>query len=345
MNMQHAHRIELPPAAPELTGWMSSANVPVSSAPIPDAAALPRITIVTPSFNQGQYLEATIRSVLLQDYPNLEYIIIDGGSDDASVDIIRKYAPWLSYWVSEPDRGQSHAINKGFAQAGGDLYAYLNSDDFYEPGALHACARAFMQGHPWVCGRVRCWEEGVGDTPIPELPGNGFARWFLSCPVAQAGAFWSAELHRDAGPFREDLDFTMDYEFWMRLRFALHVTPYFVDQTVAHHRLHEQAKTIAQNARFVRESDPVREVYKQHLTPLQRLWLRGATRHRKARVRGARAITALKRGDYSTAAGLLLSALAVWPPVLVDLQGVWLALKALTGHGRSGPDIWPAWDA
>src|SRR5687767_11548136 len=88
----------------------------------------PRITIVTPSFNQAQFLEETIRSVLLQGYPNLEYIIIDGGSTDKSVDIIKKYEQWLAYWVSEPDRGQSDAINKGFEKATGEVFAWINSD-------------------------------------------------------------------------------------------------------------------------------------------------------------------------------------------------------------------------
>src|SRR5512134_129792 len=103
----------------------------------------PKISIVTPSFNQGKYLERTIRSVIEQDYPNLEYIIIDGGSTDESVEIIRKYEKHLAYWVSEPDRGQSHAINKGFDRATGEIFGWLNSDDWYVPGALKAVAEAF----------------------------------------------------------------------------------------------------------------------------------------------------------------------------------------------------------
>ena len=91
----------------------------------PDGSAWPRISIVTPSYNQGQFIEETIRSILLQGYPDLEYIIIDGGSTDQSVEIIRKYEPWLTYWVSEKDRGQSHAINKGFERASGEIRGYI----------------------------------------------------------------------------------------------------------------------------------------------------------------------------------------------------------------------------
>ncbi|MBZ0305900.1 MAG: glycosyltransferase, partial [Anaerolineae bacterium] len=105
----------------------------------------PRITVVTPSYNQGQYLEATIRSVLSQNYPNLEYIVIDGGSTDTSTAIIQKYADQLAYWVSEKDRGQTHAINKGFQRGTGEVMGWLNSDDILLPGTLHAVGRAFAQ--------------------------------------------------------------------------------------------------------------------------------------------------------------------------------------------------------
>ena len=313
----------------------------------PDNHLLPRITIVTPSFNQGRFIETTIRSVLLQGYPNLEYIIIDGGSTDNSVEIIKKYEPWLTFWISEKDRGQAHAINKGFARATGDIYAYLNSDDFYEPNALQSCASAFQVGHQWIVGRVSCWQEGVGDWPFPELPGKSFAKWFLSCPIPQAGCFWSAELHREMGPFREDLNFIMDYEFWLRFRFIKRIKPFYIDQMIACYRLHANSKTVARNTEFTQESYPILQQYKRRLNWLQQRWLWVARRHREARVRGTKAVALMKTGRVREALRHLMSALAVWPFLIIDFHGMVLALKEMTNRRPdhpSMPKVWPEWD-
>jgi len=110
---------------------------------------LPKVSIITPSFNQGQFLEASIRSVLEQDYPNLEYIVVDGGSKDNSVEVIKKYADRLAWWVSEKDKGHADALNKGFSHATGEILAWLNSDDMYFPGAVSE-AVAVLQSHPEV---------------------------------------------------------------------------------------------------------------------------------------------------------------------------------------------------
>ena len=136
---------ELPPPPEGKTGWPWTVETPRLPPARPDDSPWPSISIVTPSFNQGTYLEETIRSILLQGYPNLEYIIIDGGSTDESAAIIKKYERWLTYWVSEPDQGQPQAINKGFARVSGEIGGYLNSDDFYLSNALSAAAVSFMR--------------------------------------------------------------------------------------------------------------------------------------------------------------------------------------------------------
>jgi glycosyltransferase involved in cell wall biosynthesis len=253
----------------------------------------------------------------------------------------------LAYWVSEKDRGQSNAINKGFTHATGNIFAYLNSDDYYEPGALHACALSFRDGNQWIVGRVRCLQAGVGDGQFPELPGNSFTKWFLSCPIPQAGCFWSAELHREMGEFREDLNYIMDHEFWLRFRFIKKIKPFFIDQPIAVYRLHTQSKTVAQNFEFMRERRPVLEEYKHYLTSLQRVRLCAASRHRKARVRGVKAVAYLKMGKFYDAMRHLLLAFAIYPPVLFDVHGIYLAFKELTNRKQDNPvlpEMWPEWD-
>ena len=339
-------RADLPSPPADKTGWMWSQETPQMSDANSDRRPLPRITIVTPSYNQGRFIETTIRSVLLQGYPNLEYIIIDGGSTDNSVEIIQKYAPWLAYWVSEKDRGQAHAINKGFARATGDIYAYLNSDDFYEPEALHTCARSFRDGHQWLVGRVRCWQAGVGDWPFPELPGNSFAKWFLSCPIPQAGSFWSAELHHEMGPFREDLNYIIDYEFWLRLRFIKRIRPHLIDRPIAVYRLHSQSKTVALHSEFTREGYPILEQYQRRLNIIQQGWLWGVRQHRKSRIRAANAVAMLKTGEIKAAMVLLITAFAAWPLVVIDIKGILLALKAFNHPSQDQPvmpKVWPEW--
>jgi glycosyltransferase involved in cell wall biosynthesis len=140
--MKYPKLAELPPPSPGKTGWPWTVETPPLLPDRPDGCPWPRISIVTPSYNQGQFIEETIRSVLLQGYPDLEYIIIDGGSTDNSVEIIAKYEFRLAYWVSEKDRGQSHAINRGFCRSTGCLLGWLNSDDVLLPNALVTVAMA-----------------------------------------------------------------------------------------------------------------------------------------------------------------------------------------------------------
>ena len=233
-------------------------------------STLPRITVVTPSYNQAKYLEQTIRSVLDQNYPNLDYIVVDGGSVDGSVEIIRKYADRLAWWVSEKDNGQSHAINKGFARATGEVYGYINSDDFLYPGALDTVARAYAAGAKWVLGWVQTIEADGGEWPqLPEKM-SGPADWFVRNPVPQQASFWAAEFWKTLGPFRDDLRYTFDYEYWLRLRFKAGVEPTIVHRCLGSYRLHESSKTVSEWDAFEPEFAKSRQLYLPMLTAKQR---------------------------------------------------------------------------
>ncbi len=181
---------------------------------------LPRITIVTPSFNQAKYLPETIESVLKQDYPNLEYIIIDGGSTDGSVDVIKRYERHLAYWVSEKDSGQSEAINKGFARSTGELFNWINSDDILFPGALHCIAQAFVKHRDaaFIVGdnaRGDANGEIIRISAAPSLSSMAPAKWALW--VAQQSTFIASEMVERVGGLREDLHCVMDAELYYRI--------------------------------------------------------------------------------------------------------------------------------
>lgn len=191
-----------------------------------EESSLPRISIIVPTYNQGCFIEENIRSVLLQGYPNLEYIIIDGGSTDNTVEIIKQYEPWIAYWVSEPDRGQAHAINKGLAIATGEIIAYLNSDDYYLPGTLFRVAEIYKQ-YPQAdffhgrCRYVNEQGEKTGEqfgqiTKFEEII-DLWDVWWAKQQFVQPEVFWTKRISDRIGNFREDLYYVMDYEYWCRL--------------------------------------------------------------------------------------------------------------------------------
>ncbi|CAN5194542.1 N/A [soil metagenome] len=183
---------------------------------------LPKISIITPSYNQGKYLEETILSILNQNYPNLEYIIIDGGSTDESVEIIKKYEERIHYWVSEPDEGQTHAINKGFKKATGDLVAWMNSDDIYFENAFKHVAQAFNQAHGnfdvYFGDKANIDEEGavIREYLYPPFSGLGI-KYTTNMNISNQSTFWKKELFDKFGYLDEDIQFAMDYEYFLRL--------------------------------------------------------------------------------------------------------------------------------
>ncbi|NOR23114.1 MAG: glycosyltransferase [Desulforhopalus sp.] len=234
---------ELPSPPEGKSGWPWTEETPQIPEAKPDGPPWPTISIVTPSYNQGQFIEETIRSILLQGYPNLEYIISDGGSTDDTVEVIKKYEPWLTYWASEPDRGQSHAINKGLKRVSGEVIAYLNSDDIYLSGTVQR-ALSYMTDQKEVdlvygdccvindeSQTVSVWRSRPFDLLV-ELCQN-----FIYQPTV----FMKRKVLEVIGFFDEELHHTMDVDYWLRaatqMRFG------YLPSELAGFRITEGSKT------------------------------------------------------------------------------------------------------
>ena len=210
----------------------------------------PLVSIVTPSYNQVRYLESTIRSVLAQDYPSIEYLIIDGGSTDGSQDLIQQYADQLAYWVSAPDKGQTDAINKGFSKAKGEIFAWINSDDTYEPQAVSE-AVAFLLAHPDVgmvygdANFIDTRGQVIGRFPAAQTDYRKLRRGYVHIP--QQTAFWRASLWDRVGPLDPSFFFAMDYDLWVRLARISELR--YHPRVWANFRLHGGSKTIIEDDR------------------------------------------------------------------------------------------------
>ncbi len=211
---------------------------------------LPLVSIVTPSFNQAKFLERTIQSVLTQDYPRIEYLIVDGVSTDGSQEIIERYAGKLAGWVSEPDRGQTDALNKGFQMAHGDVLAWLNSDDTLQPGAVSSAVEIMMQQPELglVYGDANYIDENDqvrGRFPARQTNLRKLRRGYVHIP--QQASFFRGDIWRRVGPLDPSFYFAMDYDLWVRIARIAPIL--YVQQLWANFRLHGDAKTIAADAR------------------------------------------------------------------------------------------------
>ena len=304
------------------------------SAP-PVITSRPKISVVTPSLNQVHFLEDTIRSVLSQGYPNLEYMVIDGGSTDGSIDVIRKYEPQLTFWVSEPDHGQADAVNKGWRRATGDILAYINSDDTYCPDALRLVAETFARDPEvgLVYGRCHVIDERgailrerrVRDATLAEV-----LRWSPSIP--QPTMFVRRAAVETVGWLRTDLHYTMDYE--LSLRIGLKYKWQFLPSLLANMRDHPAAKTAVDPLRHVEEGIGVAEQFFNQSLPADLSGLKDQTLATLF-VRQARVLSRLGRGAEARA--VITRALRLCSEATVRRQAAaawgmsWIGSSAIDG--------------
>jgi glycosyltransferase involved in cell wall biosynthesis len=271
----------------------------------------PLVSLVTTSYNQRRYLEETLRSVLDQDYPRLEYLVVDGGSTDGSVEIIRGHADRIAWWTSEPDRGQAHALNKGFARAHGDYLGWLCSDDTLLPGAISRLAAELDRRPDALIAYGDALYVDERSRPIRPLRAGEWDAARMATtgeqPVPQPASLWRRSAWELAGPLNERAWALFDTEFYMRL--ATHGPAARIPQTLATYRLHAESKQMSQHGRMAQECIRFAEEFfgSDDLPPALRRHARAgrASFHRRA------ALALYAEGDVARARGLFLRSLAL----------------------------------
>jgi glycosyltransferase involved in cell wall biosynthesis len=235
-----------------------------------DDLAWPRISIVTPSLNQGDYIEETIRAVLLQGYPSIELIVIDGGSTDDTVAILERYAPWLTYWHSAPDQGQADAINQGLTRVTGDIFAWCNSDDFYLPGAFHRVAAAFRE-NDGIFVAASVIDVGIRRSGAVGSKRLGFRNlvefWTPERGVMRdQGLFYPRSVLEEIGPLDTSFHYVFDYEFLIRVTRKRRA--FYLTEPVSTFRYHDTSKTVRFSHRWVDEQLRASKLYWDSLADL-----------------------------------------------------------------------------
>jgi glycosyltransferase involved in cell wall biosynthesis len=295
----------------------------------------PVISIVIPSYNQGAFLEECLRSALDQTYPNKEVLVLDGGSNDASPEILRRYDKKLAYWVSEPDRGQASAVNKGWARAKGGVLGWLNSDDRLEAGALEAIAATYA-ARPTAailygdvqeidhCGRV------IGEK---RMAGYSLRSLLLGKNMGQPGVFLPRLTYSAVGELSEELHFALDFEYFLRIWTAFPGGGVHVPRIVASSRVWEASKTLHQGERFGEEYRTVLEKYfTREDLPAEIRSLKKKSFSRSVYFRQARIF--LRGGKVGAGLGDLWKAMRLEESPREAARLAYAALRALWGRGK-----------
>lgn len=264
---------DLPTPSTGLTRWpWTEGSIPPAS--LADPTGWPKITVITPSFQQGRFLEETIRSVLLQAYPNLEYMIFDGGSTDESVSIIEKYSKWVTYWVSEKDDGQAAVINDGFKRSTGEILAWVNSDDALLPNSLVKVA-SYFQNQPdwqWLYGRAKIINENSEQMHDAYWVQKWEAKLFLSRDImVQPAVFWRRSLWQAAGLLETNYNWGFDWEWFIRASYV--AEPHYVPDTFALARVTEDTKTMSGGAKRRAEVAAISRRHGGFWQPTNIVWL------------------------------------------------------------------------
>ncbi len=292
----------------------------------------PLVSIITPSFNQARYVEQTMRSVLEQDHPRIEYLVIDGASKDGSVDVIKKYEGKLAYWVSEKDSGQAEAINKGFARAKGEIVAWLNSDDYYLPGAVSAAVKVF-ESHPDVVliySDMLAVDENGRTTNIMKYGQLSLADLVCFQIIGQPSVFFRRDALNKAGLLDTTFHFLLDHQLWIRIAMLGKIL--HVPQTWSAARYHADAKNVAKAAEFGNEAFRILDWVKKQ--PGLAETISGVERRARASAHRVDARYLLDGGQPWSALKAWMCALFIHPPTALKRLNIFVsALLNVSGLG------------
>lgn len=295
----------------------------------------PKISVITPSFNQGRFIGETLESIRAQRYPDLELIIMDGGSSDETASVVSSFGSLVTHFTSEPDRGQSHAINKGLKMATGDILCWLNSDDVYLHGALNAVAHAFCSNPEWdwISGPSLKFGDALHSLDGKyELP-RSRVEWLLHCPITQPSTFWRRRLYEEHGGIDESFNFALDYEYWARFIFSgesLH----FLNRPLSGYRLHDESKTVALSEEFASEEERIREKYDPKMLASERVELARRLSYLSEMDGLALAVALLEEGQVVEARKQVLTILSHMPTLMFTQTGAASLARVLLNKPR-----------